>query len=135
MADMLVMMPSHTPHEDGPGAWKAGMCVDVYPDGQLGPGLEQHPKFFVVRITGCSVDDAREFLEDLSEDTLTYAGIDGDGEPIMEPGTRMVHRRLNYFDFDNIPNPHRDLIDTFNEITMANINTLRSWMRPSADRA
>lgn len=134
MAELLVMMPNVVPHKDGPGAWKAGMPVDVFPDGQLGPGLQQHPKFFIVRIPGATEDECREFLEDVSEESQAYMGIDPEtGDPIMEPRHNMIHRRKSTLDFDNIPQPHRGKIDTERELTVANIAALRAWLKDTGN--
>lgn len=119
MADMLVMVPEHVPHKDGPDAWKSGMVVDIFPDGRLGPATDQHPRFFIIRIPGASVEDVYDLLE-----------------PEIHPVSReQLHHKAMYFDFDSVPNPFRDAIDTDREITMANVNTLRSWTRLSSGRS
>lgn len=63
MADVLVMHPDAEDRNPGhPGTWEPGMIVDVFPDGQLGPGTQQHPRFIIVRIPGVPVGDVEDLL-------------------------------------------------------------------------
>lgn len=113
MAEILVLRDNVVPtNPEHPGAWEAGMIVDIYPDGQLGPGSQQHPKFFVIRIPGISQDDAIEFIND-----------------IVDPQGNMIKRRSKKLDFNTIPQPGaRDDIDNDRDTTIPNISVLRSWL-------
>lgn len=119
MADIMAMRQGVVPvNPESPGAWEEGMIVDVFPDGQLGPGVNQHPKFIVIRIPGLSEDDARELLEDIQ------------GAPDEDGNTTMIKRRVKKLDFSVIPNPGQaEDIAATRECTVPNINTLRSWMK------
>lgn len=60
MADVLVMNQNNGAD---PFHWKKGMVVDVLPDGQLGPGLQQHPRFWIIRLPNCTVGELQFLLE------------------------------------------------------------------------
>jgi hypothetical protein len=61
MADLLVRNDFDL--TTGDWAWQEGMIVDIFPDGQLGPGLQQHPRFWIVRLPPHSKDDLAYLLE------------------------------------------------------------------------
>lgn len=107
MADLLVLRPEVVPHDpDDPGAWLAGMPVDVFPDGQLGPGTQQHQNFFIVRIPGVPVEDVRDLLDAIHGAANEFGEL-----PLLK-------KRKWSFDFDTAPQAILDTISTEREITV-----------------
>lgn len=65
MADVLIMHPDYVHHNPThPAAYASGMVVDVFPDGQLGPGTQQHPRFIIIRIPGASKEEVKDLIEE-----------------------------------------------------------------------
>lgn len=68
MADIIVMHPDFVHfNEKLPGAYVSGMAVDVFEDGRIGPGNEQHPRFIVIRIPGVPVEDVLDVIEEMED--------------------------------------------------------------------
>lgn len=102
MADMLIMHPelvSAVP--PGPSRWEALMPVDVFPDGQLGPGTQQHPSFIIIRVPGVSVEDLYDLLADVR-----------DGNNVM------TQRRFYTGDWNTLSTPIQTEILTNREYTL-----------------
>jgi hypothetical protein len=102
MADVLVLGPWVAGLEKGtgPGKWLALMPVDVFEDGQLGPGSQQHPSFFVVRIPGVPKADVEDLLA------------------MVEVGDTLIKRRDYSVDWGTLSNPIRRQIEDDREITV-----------------
>jgi len=120
MADVLVLMPNVVPTVPAsPGRWEALMPVDVFPDGQLGPGTQQHPKFFIVRIPGVDPD----LLRDVIDAIMDYDVVTGDHI--------LVKRRQYQFDFNRLSTPIQNQILTNREIEVTE-SQFRSFLNSLA---
>ena len=109
MADVLIMNQDNT--GDHPFTYKQGMVVDVFPDGQLGPGTDQHPKFWVVRLPGLAVDDLKALL-------LTMPLGPEVQDPVEGAVRRPAGRRKDKFDRLKLPGGVRNQLDANREITL-----------------
>jgi hypothetical protein len=124
--DLLVMHPDAIDTSGGqPGGWQAGYIVDAFeaPDPRfpIGPALEQHPRFIVVRIldpvTKADVLDLLEVLYDLTQPSPP----DEFGE-VTYP---LKRKRVGYFDYTELNNPQMKAIRETREavITEGMFNT------------
>ena len=114
--DLLVMHPDAVDTSNGhPGGWTAGMVVDAFeaPDPRfpLGPGVDQHPRFIVVRIedpiTKADVEDLLQVLEDSA------------AEPDPETGSRpMKKKRVGYLDYSALNPPTMAAIRATRDVTI-----------------
>lgn len=111
MADMLMMHPEFIPTvPEGPGRWEALMPIDIFPDGQLGPGTQQHPRFIILRVPGVSVEDLRDLVADVRDGN--YA---------------MTQRRLYKGDWNTLSTPIQNQILANREYTITEAQ-LRSFL-------
>jgi hypothetical protein len=108
MADVLMMGVDNSGSH--PFTYKQGMVVDIYPDGQLGPGTQQHPSFVIVRVPGVTKDE----LQFLLEGPLGAEEDDGFGGTTRN----VVSRRRDKLDKVKLPAPIRSQLDTEREITL-----------------
>lgn len=116
MADLIVMRPSFVPTvPEGPGRWEPGMIVDVFPDGQLGPGTQQHPRFFIVRIPGVPESDVRDLIAVLMDES-------DPANPIL------LKKREWTLDTANVPGPILTQIENDREITVTE-SQFRSFVK------
>ena len=109
MADLLILLPDIDVANPGhPGAWEPGMVVDVFPDGQLGPGSEQHPRFFVVRVPDATVEGLTDLVEAVEEDDIVIIGQ-----------KNLVKRRANKMGFAGLNPPTMTAITVDRDITVS----------------
>ena len=103
MADILVMN-----QDNGADIFPflQGMVVDVFPDGKLGPGTDQHPKFWVIRAPNITVDEVRDLLGLL--DFQYTLGT-----------TTVIGQRKDAFDTAKIPQPVLNQLNANREYTTA----------------
>lgn len=93
-----------------PFTYKTGMVVDIFEDGKLGPGTQQHPKFVIVRVPGVTKDE----LSFLLEGPLGAEQDDGTGNMVRP----VVSRRRDKLDRAKLPGTIRDQLDANREITL-----------------
>jgi hypothetical protein len=103
MADLLVMNQDNGPD---PMQYKVGMVVDVFPSGKLNPGVDQHPRFWVVRLPNVTEAEARQLL-DMQLSTLVLQN----GMPTT------IGRRKDAFDAVKIPAAILNQLTANREIT------------------
>lgn len=121
MADILVM---NQDNGADPWHWKTGMVVDVFPDGKLGPGTQQHPAFWIIRAPNISVEEVREILM-LLEQQLGPEEVD----PIIGVYRPPVGRRRDAFDTVKIPQSILNQLNANREYTtVADATQVANWI-------
>jgi hypothetical protein len=122
MADFLLM--NQTVGSD-PWHYKLGMVVDVFEDGRLGPGNEQHPAFWIIRAPNITVEEGKDLLELLREQEGPEE-LDPIGGGLIRP---KIGRRRDAFDTVKIPQAILNQLEADREYTTAvNAAQVTSWI-------
>lgn len=102
MADAIVMHPDYVHYNPtDPGAYLTGMVVDVFEDGQIGPGNEQHPRFVVIRMPGVPKADVLDLIE-----------------AVQDADLNMIKKRGQRVDWSIVPQPRMNDLNNDRETTV-----------------
>jgi hypothetical protein len=119
MAEALVMRPDIVQANPGhPGNWEPGMIVEVFEDGMVGPGNEQHPRFWVMRLPNITVAEAVDLWQALYDTT----------DPENPVLTRRRGKRVV---FASLPQPMQNQINNDNDrdvTSAATYEQLLGWI-------
>ena len=89
---MLSRAGTSAPAHGGPG-----MVVSVHEDGRLGPGTDQHPRFFVIHIPGATPEELAEWTEAEATESEPFPYAMGDDPPRSR--VTLINRRILALDF------------------------------------
>lgn len=100
------------PTIDAAGCYKAGMVVEIRPDGCIYGTSECYPTFVIIKVPLIAVDNPT--LLKLCQIQQTQTGTDAFGQPIYTT----VKRRQCWFQLANIPAGALNLLKTNGSITI-----------------
>jgi len=90
--------------------YQKGYPVVVMPDDHIWGRMEGLPDFFVVKMPGVKIEEAKKYIEEC----MVFTGLDKEGRPIM----KMQNRRKWKIEVDEFPREVGDKAMTVGEITI-----------------